>query len=105
MDNVEVTWVRALSVWWSFCWRAMVLSFLILVPLEGIAMFFLISHLPRPGQPMDPQQSMRVASTMMILWPFMMGLIVAIQVVAMRWMLRSARWADFRLAVLSPEQR
>jgi heme/copper-type cytochrome/quinol oxidase subunit 2 len=105
MDNVEVTWVRALSIWWSFCWRAMVLSFLIVVPLEGMGMFFLVSHIPHPGQPLDPQQSMRVASTMLILWPLMMALVVAIQVVAMRWMLRSARWADFRLAVLPPDQR
>ncbi len=104
MDNVEVTWVRALSIWWSFCWRAIVLSCLILFPLEGIAMFFIISHMPQPGQRLDPEQSMRLVSTMMIVWPFMIALVVAIQVVAMRWMLRRARWADFRLAVLQ-EQR
>lgn len=105
MDSVEVTWVRALSVWWSFFWRGFVLSLLILIPLEGIGMFFLVNHLPVQGQRMDPQQGMRMAATMMLVWPFMMALIVAIQVVAMRWMLRKARWADFRLAVLPPDER
>jgi hypothetical protein len=105
MDNVDVTLVRALRIWWSFCWRAMVLSFLMLFPLEAIAMFFVFSHMPPPGQKMSPQDAMRMSSTMMVVWPFMMAAIVGTQVVAMRWMLRSARWADFRLALLPPEPR
>lgn len=105
MEFIEVTWVRALSVWWSFCWRGFVLPFLILIPLEGVGMFFLIGHLPPAGQRMDPQQGMRMAATMMLVWPFMMALIVAIQVIAMRWMLRKARWADFRLALLPADDR
>src|SRR5215467_1253613 len=104
MDNLEVTWTQALSIWWSFCWRAMVLCFLILLPIEGIMMFFFIRNMPPPGQPMDPQESMRVASTMMIAWPFLMAAVVGTQVIAMRWMIRGARWTGFRLAVLPPEQ-
>jgi heme/copper-type cytochrome/quinol oxidase subunit 2 len=105
MDSVEVTWGRATKILWSFMWRAMVLSVLILFPLEGVMMFFVISYIPRPGQPPNPQQAMKMAATMMVLWPFVMAAIFGVQVIAMRWMLRATKWSDFRLTLLPPEQR
>jgi hypothetical protein len=103
MDN-ELTWGRALKVWWSFSWRAFILMLLIMIPLEGLFMFFVLRNI-HPGRQMDPQLSLQMASTMIILWPFFMAVVIALQVAAMRWALRSARWSDFRLAVLPPEQR
>jgi heme/copper-type cytochrome/quinol oxidase subunit 2 len=105
MDQVDMTWGRALKVWWSFCWRSMVLFFLIVFPLELIGMIFMFRYVPHAGQKdMDPQQSMRMARAMMIAWPILMALMVAIQAQGMRWMFRKARWSDFRLAVLPREQ-
>jgi heme/copper-type cytochrome/quinol oxidase subunit 2 len=103
MEQVEITWQRALKVWWSYSWRALILIFAVMLPIEAIFMFFIVKHMPPPGQPMDPQQGMRWASTMMVLWPLLMALLIALQVAGMRWALRSARWSDFRLAVLPRE--
>ena len=104
MDQVDVTWGLALKIWWSFCWRASVLFFLVVFPLELIGMIFMSRYMPHPGQKgMDPKQAMRISSGMMIAWPILMALVVAIQAQGMRWMLRKARWSDFRLAVLPHE--
>jgi heme/copper-type cytochrome/quinol oxidase subunit 2 len=104
MDQVDVTWARALKVWWSFAWRASLLIFLVMFPLEAILMFFFMRYMPQPGHNLDPRQGMRMVSTMMVMWPLFMALMVALQAIGMRWMLRSAHWSDFRLAVLPPEQ-
>ena len=104
MDQVDVTWGRALKIWWSFCWRWSVLFFLVLFPLEAILMFVMFRNMPHQGQKFDPQQSMRMPSGMMIAWPVLMAVIIALQAQGMRWMLRKARWSDFRLAVVPREQ-
>jgi hypothetical protein len=41
-----------------------------------------------------------MGSGMMIARPILMAFVVAIQAQGRRWMLRKARWSDFRLAVL-----
>ncbi len=103
MDQVIVTWTRALKIWWSFAWRTWVLSLLIVLPLQIVFMIFIFRHLPRAGTPTDPADFMRAASGMMLAWPLLMAAIVALQAQGMRWMLRKAQWSDFRLAVLPRE--
>jgi len=100
MDPVNVTFGRALKLWWSFAWRAWVLMLLVLIPLEIAFMSYMLSHFPKAGG--NPAEAMRMAGTMMILWPIFMAALIALQAQAMRWMLNRARWSDFRVALLSP---
>jgi hypothetical protein len=102
--QLDVTWGQALKIWWSFTWRSSVLFVLIVFPLEAILMFFLFRNMPQHGQKLDPQQGIRMASRMMMAWPVLMALVIALQAAGMRWMLQKARWSDFRLAILPPER-
>ena len=101
MNPVDITWGRALKVWWSYSWRALVLTLLVMIPLEIIIFALFLRNLPKASS--DPADAMRVAGTMAILWPVMMAALLALQVQAMRWMLKAARWSDFRVAVLPPD--
>jgi hypothetical protein len=99
MEQVEITWVRALKIWWSWAWRAWVLSLLVMVPIEIIFGAFMISHMPKSGSN-DPAQVIQLMAPMMILWPILMVAVVALQAQAMRWALNRAQWSDFRVAVV-----
>jgi hypothetical protein len=94
---VEVTFVRALKIWWSFAWRALVL-WLPVGLLMAISMHWLLP-LPHPGQPNVPLSPSQVPGFMargMILWVVLMCVAIVAQTVAIRWMLK-VRWSDFRL--------
>ena len=99
MEQIDITWGRALKIWWSYAWRAFVLTLLVMVPLEIAMAAYMMSHLPKAGG--DPTQAVRMVGTMAILWPIFMAVLLALQIQAMRWMLNKARWSDFRVAVLS----
>jgi len=101
MEQIDITWLRALKLWWSFAWRAWVLMLLVLIPMEIVFVSYMMSHFPKPGA--GPAEAMRMAGTMAILWPIFMGALIVLQAQAMRWMLNRARWSDFRVAVLPPE--
>ena len=98
MEQVEVTLLRALKIWWSWAWRAWVLSMLVVVPIDIVFAAFVMGHPFKPGA--DPAEAVRALAPMMILWPLVLVAVVALQAQAMRWMLGRARWSDFRLAVL-----
>jgi len=102
MNHPDVTWGQALKIWWSFAWRSSVLSILVLIPLEVILMFFVFRVMPQPGQKLDPQQAMKLSSSMLLAWPFLMAIIVGLQTAGMRWMIRKAHWSNFRIAILPP---
>jgi hypothetical protein len=100
MNPVDVTFGRACKIWWSYTWRALVLSLLVAIPLEGLMGFFMINHLHRTGNVPDPT----IRARLMLAWPFVMAITIALQAQGMRWMLRKAAWSDFRVAVLPREQ-
>ena len=103
MEQVEITWQRALKVWWSYSWRGFVLMLVVIIPLDIIMFSVVLSHMPKPGTTADPAETMKAFSGMAILWPISMLAIIAAQTLAMRWMLKSAHWSDFRLAMLPRE--
>ena len=63
-------------------------------------MNFVFRHLPATGTQPGPNAMIKMASEMMLAWPVAMAAIIAPQAQGMRWMLRRARWSDFRVAVL-----
>ena len=67
-----------------------------------VGIWFSCAPLPKvaPGQVMDPAQFQGTFAGMAILWPIMMAAMIGLQVQGMRWMLKKARWADFRVALL-----
>jgi Na+-driven multidrug efflux pump len=101
MDVVDVTFRRALQIWWSYVWRAFVL--VIPIMLVTMPLLFVIMPLPKPGQPnaalpLDQVPALMARATG--LWVIMMSLNVIAQVFAMRWMLKT-KWRDFRLQAVS----
>ena len=95
---MEVTYSRALKIWWSYVWRMAVsmLPVMILMPLT----MFLLGIIPKPGDPpFDPSRNGEIFAKMSVLWVFMMTIGIAVQVFAMRWMLRT-NWSDFKLQVV-----
>jgi hypothetical protein len=107
MDQVQLTWTRALKVWWSYTWRAAVLMLLAMIPLQIVMFMTVFRYLPLNGQKpaTDPTEILRLMPFMMILWLVFMAAMIAIQAQGMRWMLKDARWSDFRLAMLPPDGR
>jgi hypothetical protein len=98
MEQIQVTLVRALKIWWSWAWRAWVLSLLVMVPVEIIFGTWVVTHASKAAN--DPAAATRLIAPFMILWPILMVAVIALQAQAMRWMLGRARWSDFRVAVL-----
>jgi uncharacterized membrane protein len=101
VNGIDVTFGRAMKIWWSYVWRAI----LLMLPVMIVAMVIAISILPFPkaGQPVPtfrPEQIPGMTSKMFGLWLFMMVFYIAAQVQAMRWMLKT-KWSDFRLQAVS----
>jgi uncharacterized membrane protein len=101
VNGIDVTFGKALKIWWSYVWRAI----LLMLPVMIVAMVIAISILPFPkaGQSapvLRPDQLPGMMSRMFGLWLFMMVFYIAAQVQAMRWMLKT-KWSDFRLQAVS----
>ena len=98
MNGTDVTFGRALKIWWSYVWRAI----LLMLPVMVVAMLIIVAILPLPkaGEVPRPDQIPGLASKMFGLWLFMMVFYIAAQVQAMRWMLKT-KWSDFRLQAIS----
>jgi hypothetical protein len=94
MATVEITFERALRIWWSYTWRTLALVF----PLMFLVTFFLpVTPLPAPGgaatggaDPMNAPQG----NPLMLL--FIMGIVVVLHIQAFRWMLKT-KWREFHL--------
>jgi len=89
-----MTYGRAFKVWWSYFWRAPVLSLLVscvTVPL----MIMLMPHVAH-GQRLASDQLHSAVARFALLWPLIIIVNVLLQVQAIRWMLKT-RWSDFRL--------
>jgi hypothetical protein len=77
MESVDITWSRALKVWWSFTWRGFVLCFLAVIPLQIILFATVFTRMPHPGQKTDPAEFARMIPLFMLIWLVMMTLMFA----------------------------
>jgi hypothetical protein len=103
VNGTDVTYGKALKIWWSYAWR----TFVLLVPVMVISMIIMFSIMPfpKPGQPaamLRPDQDPGLMGKMSGLWILMMTLNILAQVQAMRWMLKT-KWSDFRLQAVSDD--
>ena len=107
MNSTDVTYGRALKIWWSYAWRTVVLLLPVMF-LTMIIMFSVMSSImpfPKPGEPptpIHPDQVAGMMGKMSFLWLVMMALNITAQVLAMRWMLKT-KWSNFRLQVVSDD--
>jgi hypothetical protein len=99
-DVNTVTYGRALKIWWSYIWRAIVL----MIPVMMVAMIITVWFFPfpKPGDAtvVRPDQIPGLMGKAFVLWLFLMVLNIAAQVQAIRWMLKT-KWSNFRLQVVS----
>ena len=101
MATVEITFERALRIWWSYTWRTIVL----LAPIV-ILMLYVLPAAPvagpegaAPAASADPMAESQVNPLLLIV---ILVVNIAMQVQALRWMLKT-KWRDFRLQAVSNE--
>jgi hypothetical protein len=101
MTTVDVTLGRAFRVWWSYTWRSMVLSTLVIVPVQIIVITWIVPHARAAvvGHGLDRPRMRELLELLWLVWPIALVGMIIVQTIAMRWMLRRARWADFKLIV------
>lgn len=86
MKFVEVTWIRAFKVWWSFTWRSTLYSFLV-----GLVIAFISVFAAKISE--DPQ-IVNAASLIIVF-----GCTIYIAVAVMGIVLKK-EWSDFRIALI-----
>ncbi len=97
MTKIEITLPRALKIWWSFVWRAWVL----LIPLMMV--FIPVMKFIQPfqaGVPMNPANMPGFMGKFFLIWYVMMVGGILLQVVAIKWMIKT-KWSDFELVALA----
>ena len=108
MDKVDITFWRSMKVLWSFTWRGFLLSLAIIAPLQiamGILLFPRLMRAQATGNPGDiASAAAAMTHTMLIVMPCVLIVAAVTQGLAMRWMLRSARWSDFSLALTRKDE-
>jgi heme/copper-type cytochrome/quinol oxidase subunit 2 len=100
MEPVDITYGRAFKVWWSYSWRAMVLTVMAVVPLQLLFFGLAFAYRPTPDHKVDPAEFAKYMPLFMLGWLVITALMLALQAYGMKWMLRDAKWSDFRIAVL-----
>ena len=101
MATVDVSLGRAFRVWWSYFWRTIVLSTLVIVPLQIFVIIWIVPHARAAfvGQGLDRPRMHELIKLLWFVWPIAIVGTIIVQTIAMRWMLRRARWPDFKLVV------
>jgi Na+-driven multidrug efflux pump len=99
MEKIEVTFNRALKIWWSFIWR----TWILMIPLALIClplMHFLLPF-PKPGEPPDMNlgQKPGFLGLFFIIWLVMMMGMVVLQTLAIKWTIKT-KWSDFELKAI-----
>ena len=105
MTIVDITFGRAFRVWWSYAWRAIVLSLVILIPLQILVFTRIVPHVRAAAAGHDHAQMRAVLELVAVVWPIAIVCIIVLQTLAMRWMLRRAHWTDFKLVASSLQGR
>jgi hypothetical protein len=104
MKTVDLTFLRALKFWWSFTWRTLVISFPIYV-IGMYRVFVWIAPLPTAANP-QPHASLSTLHSppfLAGLWPLVTIVSIIIQIVAVRWALKT-KWSYFRLQAVIDDQ-
>jgi hypothetical protein len=101
MTIVDITFGRAFRVWWSYAWRAIVLSPVILIPLQILVFTRIVPHVRAAAAGHDHAQMRAVLELVAVAWPIAIVCIIVLQTLAMRWMLRRAHWTGFKLVASS----
>jgi hypothetical protein len=99
---VEVTFIRAFKIWWSFAWRAFVLWTPVGLFMAFSIRWILFPHFGQPSAPQNPSQIPGFMARGMILWVVVMSVAIVVQTLAIRWMLK-VRWSDFRLQAVGAD--
>ncbi|MET0280816.1 MAG: hypothetical protein ABW278_06765 [Steroidobacteraceae bacterium] len=103
MEPTDITFLRSLKVLWSFGWRSFVLSIVVMIPVQILSLMFVTPAMSQ-FQADAPPDMARVAVAMMkytlIAFPLAMAAAITAQALAIRWMLKSARWSDFSLLMI-----
>jgi len=98
MQPGAVTFIKALKIWWSYAWRATVLT-LLLVFLVGIVTIVFGIHLPHtvPPQPrLSPEEARQNLRRLLpLLVPYVLAAVI-VRTYAMMWMLRT-KWSNFSI--------
>ena len=106
MSATDVTFGRALKIWWSFVWRATVL----MLPVMIVAMVIAVSILPfpkarQPAPVLRPDQIPGMTGEMFGLWLFMMVFYIAAGVnvdwIAPRLTLLQVSMSDLKRAAMA----
>ena len=105
MTTVDITFSRAFRIWWSYAWRAIVLSLVIVIPLQIFMFTRIVPHVRAAAGAHDHAQMRAVLELVAIVWPIAVACIIVLQTIAMRWMLRRAHWTDFMLVASSLQER
>lgn len=90
METLEVTWTRALKVWWSLAWRTLLFSFL-----AGLVLGLLIGGIGGLAGAGD---------AVIRGWSSVLGFVAGIGVAI--WVVRNVlqkTFRDFRIVLVSPE--
>jgi hypothetical protein len=93
MNEMTITFGRALKIWWSVMWRGFVLMIPVSIALMivGFAMFPTGTLLRADS--FSPLEMMGILGRMSLLWTIAS---VVVQVLAIKWALKT-RWSDFHL--------
>ena len=99
MTTIDITFNRAFRVWWSYTWRNLVLSPFVIVPLQIVVITWIVPHVRAAGgvHGVGGAPLRGLLEGLWIVWPIVIVAAILIQTIAMRWMLRRARWAEFEL--------
>ncbi len=98
MQQVDITFLRAVKVWWSYTWRALAMwAAVFVVVITTLALFGVLPH--HTGAHVQPMRGRLLAVVAAI--QFMVGTFIGI--FAMRWALKT-RWSDFRLQAVNEDQ-
>ena len=93
--ELEVTWSRAIKVWWSYVWRNLI-AIIVSMIMGGIAGFIIGFTMAALGA---TEETMKITATIV---GFIIG--VAISIVPMK-MILGMNFGEFRLVLLSNEDK
>ena len=100
---VEITLQRSAKIWWSFVWRAWVLTLPMALIMYPIMLWIVPFSKPgdRPGA-INPGDVSGLGGKIFIMWLVMVVGMVVTQSFAVKWMLKT-RWSDFKLVLVANE--
>lgn len=103
MPALEVTFARAIKIWWSFLWRSWVLAIVPWLLLVGVMYrsFSTFMTPPPRGGAVVVHNAPHLSHWLV---PISMLIFAALQVIALRWTFKEARWSDFRIQAVSDNQ-